>query len=394
MMNNTLPRAFTLFSIAVTILSQFADGVSSVVYLPLWAVTLLAAAQSTGKSIRLGKQQVFLILIFCLMGGCACLAVLFTGEQGYLTGFFMLVVKSILIYFVGWFLSSHFGTAKNERVILLVYIFASVAYAGWVVVTYVPSLTAWAQSDQYLFAQKNSFGQIAGVAALCSTYIALRGKVPQTSLLYTAIALCLVVAISLAQCRTAILAFCIGTFVLLCLEQRKRLLLLLFGILVLALAVSPTLQAFFAHVLFLDKYSGADLNTFSSGRTGLWATAIGVWLESPFIGIGSYYVDNFYINSLANIGVVGTFFMLTIWVQRIVLNVGYAAEPAISGKLYLVHLTCALTAFYLVESLLEGNPPFGPGSSAFLFWMIGGLLDGHVQSAMTYETDRNHGCSH
>lgn len=26
--------------------------------------------------------------------------------------------------------------------------------------------------------------------------------------------------------------------------------------------------------------------------------------------------------------------------------------------------------FYFIESLLEGQPPFGPGVSSFMFWML------------------------
>lgn len=32
-------------------------------------------------------------------------------------------------------------------------------------------------------------------------------------------------------------------------------------------------------------------------------------------------------------------------------------------------LTC-FVIFYLVESMLEGQPPFGPGVSSFMFWML------------------------
>lgn len=389
-MSKSLPCVFAYFAIAVTILSQFADGISAAVYLPLWAVALLVSVWSKGGTIRFGHRQTFIILLFCIMGACACLSLLYTGEQGYLTGFFMLVVKSLLLYFVGWFLSPHFGAGKNEKTILLVYIVASIVYAGWFVVTYVPSLTAWAQSQQYLFSQKNSFGQIAGVAALCSAYIALGCENKGRALLFVAAAFCLVVAVSLAQCRTAILAFCVGAIVLLCLLRRKRLFLLLLSIVIVTLMGSPEFRGFFAHVLFLDKYSGADFGTFASGRSGLWDMAIKVWLNNPLIGTGSYYVDNLYVNCLANVGIIGTIFMLAVWVPRIVANARYATSPAISGRFFFANLACALAAFYLVESLLEGNPPFGPGSSSFLFWLIGGMLDGQVQGGDKNEMEKFH----
>lgn len=374
-MHNSISRIFAYFAIVLTIFSQFAESASVVMFLPLWVATLLVSIKAGESTLRFDSQRLFLIIVFCVMGTCSCLAMVFTGEEGYLTGFFMLVVKSLLLYFTGWFLSPHFNAAKYEKNILLFYVAASAIYAVWFAVTYVPSLSAWVQSQSYLFVKKNSFGQIVGIAALCSVYLALNEQSRKRGFLFICIAISLLFAVSLAQCRTAMIAFCIGTIVLLCLQRNKKALLILAIIVGLALALSPTLRTFIAHALFLDKYSGADLNTFSSGRMELWAAAIGVWLENPLIGTGSYYIDNFYLNALTNVGILGTLFVLAIWVPRIVANVTRAITPTSSKFIYLAQLAAAFTVFYLFESFTEGNPPFGPGSSSFLFWLICGLLD-------------------
>ena len=179
------------------------------------------------------------------------------------------------------------------------------------------------------------------------------------------------------QCRTSLLALFVAIIVLLCCSRNKRILIAVVICAVALLILSPTVQTYVSHALFLDKYRGADLNTFSSGRMDVWSDALVAAKESPLIGLGSYYVDCFYINTYANIGLFGSLFVFMLWGIRVAVNSfrGFNARHQLTFLNWLWVTAFSLTVFYLIESILEGNPPFGPGASSFLFWMLSGLLD-------------------
>ena len=229
----------------------------------------------------------------------------------------------------------------------------------------------------YLFGSKNSFGQIAGVASVVLITFAIRKARLRRRLVFLALAIALAFMAMLMQCRTALLALFAAIIVQLCCAGKKRMLIVVGFCAIFAFCLSPTLQTYISHALFLDKYQDADLNAFSSGRLELWAAALDRTSENPMLGIGHYYVDCFYINTYANVGILGSLFVFPLWGIRVVRNIKYGLSIRHElGSLEWLRITSlALTAFYLVESVLEGFPPFGPGASSFLFWMLSGFLD-------------------
>ena len=136
------------------------------------------------------------------------------------------------------------------------------------------------------------------------------------------------------------------------------------------------MQSLVFHSLFLDKYQGADLNTMSSGRVQNLLAALAKTAESPFIGLGEYYVDCFYINLFANVGLIGSFIFLAVWFKRIVNNAKFGKCVVTVGVVKSIQIVLLLSIpLYLVESVLEGWPPFGPGACSFMFWLLGGFCD-------------------
>ena len=92
-------------------------------------------------------------------------------------------------------------------------------------------------------------------------------------------------------------------------------------------------------------------------------------MESSLIGTGKYYVDSLYINVLTENGVIGALIIYIIWGLRIsrnfVVNRQYNAVPYVRKDMIM-----CLTIFFFIESVLEGYPPFGPGVSSFMFWLL------------------------
>ena len=88
--------------------------------------------------------------------------------------------------------------------------------------------------------------------------------------------------------------------------------------------------------------------------------------------MGSWYVDCSYLMILTESGVIGFLLIESVWLQVVIRNFRerFSGEDAPRVENFIV----MLTVFYLVESLLEGFPPFGPGVSAMGFWLFCGLF--------------------
>ena len=167
----------------------------------------------------------------------------------------------------------------------------------------------------------------------------------------------LLVLCGLSQCRTAILGLaCVVIYNILIYSKHKAKWIFLICFAICGLLVFSETRQFISQVFLINKYAGADLNTMSSGRLGLYAKAIDTFLASPFVGVGRYYVDCSYIYILAESGMIGFLLIEYVWIKRIISNLrqkySLYARP---------HMLMSFVIFYFIESLLEGQPPFGPG---------------------------------
>lgn len=179
----------------------------------------------------------------------------------------------------------------------------------------------------------------------------------------------------IAQCRTAILAYCAAVICLLIIKKKIRVIAVIAIALAFCFSASSIFQNILSHAFFENKYADADLNTMSSGRLGYWVEALGAARGNQLVGLGDYYVDNLYIDLYANIGIIGLIFMCQ-WIPRVILNFKRAASRDEAGEhAFLKRIVARMTAFYLVESMLEAYPPFEPGTCSFMFWMLCGSLD-------------------
>ena len=81
-------------------------------------------------------------------------------------------------------------------------------------------------------------------------------------------------------------------------------------------------------------------------------------------------MDLSYLLILAESGIIGFLLIENIWIRRIGGNFIHSIT-SFSKR----HFLDSLTIFYIVESILEGYPPFGPSSSSFLFWLLASYAD-------------------
>ncbi len=361
----------------LTVLAQIVP-LLSVAFTTLWLLALMLMAVRHRSEIRFSGMSLLATGAGVVLGAYCSARFLATGEFGYMDGFFLLYTKSLLMYMVGLALfSASDGRGGVWKVILVAYVLGSIIYLAWAFANFFPGFSVWLDNEIYLFSSKNSFGQICGVSAIVLFLAGFESRTTSHRLPCWLLTAVFSFSVLLFQCRTAVLAVVLSVVFILAMKRRKRILFVGMIVVLLMILAFPSLRDLFVHAFFLDKYEEAGADAFSSGRLGLWELALSRTSGSELFGLGDYYVDNLYINIYANLGIVGLLILMIVWVPRVVANIrqGLFCRDERIEVGFLRQAVAALTVFYVIESMLEGQPPFGPGACSFLFWMLCGYLD-------------------
>lgn len=331
----------------------------------IWISVLLAGCVKNGGRIVLSRFSVrFLIayVLFCLL--CATTG-LFDGNH-LSTNYLRVLLVPLLVTIVGDMYANEDNDLLNR--IGRLYLICSVVYAIWVHATFFPSYSAWLVSRIYLFPSKNSAGQIWASAIYVSILLLDKRNIFERILVYIACGY-LLLMIGISQCRTVLLGIIISLLAFFISRTKKKVKWIAFlSLLAIVAWVIPITRQFIEQALFLSKFEGGDFNTFSSLRVVKNQAAFMVFLSSPFIGIGEYYVDNSYLLILAESGLIGFCIIEWIWAKKIAICFKYRGKTSEQTFLFM------MTVFYIIESILEGFPPFGPGVSSLMFWLLSILL--------------------
>lgn len=278
----------------------------------------------------------------------------------------------LLASIVGEFYLKDNETEKLQ-IVLWTYLVGAVVYAGWVNINYFSSYSEWLDQNVYTFMLKNSAAQIWSMGILIAAFL-LQYKTILQKIIGYGMACYLLLLCGISQCRTALLALAVMLVIFVLLKSNHKIRWSIIIIICCAFVwINPITKKFIDQALFLTKYAGTDLNTFSSGRLVGWERALDRFSQSPIFGCGKYYVDCSYISILAEVGIVGFILIEAIWGVRIYTNLKMGIN--VDSRAFLL---CA-TVFYFVESILEGYPPFGPGVSSFMFWFLSAVCTNEFQ---------------
>ena len=298
-----------------------------------------------------------------------CAYCLFTGvldSRHFSAHYIRVLIVPLIMTVAGCMYSDMEKTLLN--IIGRVYLICSVLFGFWMQKNFFLSYTTWLSTKIYLFQQKNSAGQIWVAAIFVSILLLEYRNNLERVLIYIACGYLLVLT-GICQCRTALLGVAVAVIAFTILRAKhKRRWILLITASALAVWFMPETHRFIEQALVLNKYVGADLNTFSSGRIDRYEQAFRSIISAPFIGVGRYYVDCSYLLIIAESGLIGFAMIEGIWLKKISMCFHYYEETQKSAFLFM------MTIFYIIESVLEGYPPFGPGVSSFMYWFLSSVM--------------------
>lgn len=342
-----------------------------------WILVLIGLLIRSKMKIYFARYIKFFGIIYIVYVVFICLLSIFTTSSSWLGNDFVSTMGiSLVMYIIGFNLINIFSISEIDimgqgaamgAILLAVYLNAN----------YMPSYAQWLAGDSYLYASKNSAGQIFAVCAIW-LLVSPTKKKGLAKVIRSAMIVFFLFECAIYQCRTAILGVILAICIyILCGNKKKYktaiIVMIITAIVIFIVATENPLKTFLIHAMRLDnKWSMQSSSHFLSNRDMYYQNAWAVFCESPIIGVGFYRVDNLYLIALAQGGVIGGFLVLSVWISKIIKTKHYI--PQIETNRYALLIVC-LTAFYFVESLAESLPPFGPGTCSFLFWLLSGYID-------------------
>ena len=362
-----------LLAVVLAVAMQFPGSPLDPLSTAAWGLLLLVAVLFTHDAMRI--RGYFPFFVACV-AGLVCVSAIGAVSVGTppFSPLLIVVGKALMVYVIGYLLPFVGITEGKLSWVLAVYVLAVVALVLAIRADYFPSLEQWSSQTVYAYSPKNSAGQIIAVAVILllwffqpSNRLVNAARVAAASLLGG--------FLLILQSRASVVALAVCLIFYLVSRANRRFLLLPLAAALIAAVQIPSIASIVDRAFFISKYAGTNIDTFSSGRITVWVRALDVIRDNLLFGTGNYYVDNMYINVLANVGLLGSVFVFLAWAGRASRNLRVIPRRALIST-SLATTVQLLTVFYMVESLLEGLPPFGPGVSSMVFWLLSGFYDG------------------
>ncbi len=368
-----------ILTIISTVLTQI-PAISGYVRISMYAMWIFAFAIGIihNKGVVPCNRFMAIYILVVLFIGLECVTFYNSHSHSFL---FRVIPLPLLCYFVGLMYSKSIDK-KMVRVCLLIFYVTSFVMFLYIFVTYVGSLSSWFNASYYIYEQKNSAAQIIACSIIIAAFLLKTEKRWLKFAKYFSLVVLFLILISM-QCRTALIALIItaGMYYFVVLHGKKKIAVTVLFLVALVLVINNDLLSQYVQKAFIfSKRQTMSIDGFTSGRLTNFSEAWSMFKEHPIIGTGHYRVDNLYLFTLADVGLVGFLPVLILWISRIRRNV----LAFIKDKNELTSCLLCLTVFYLCESFSEAYPPFGPGVCAFMFWIVCAFVDsgwGHSEKS-------------
>lgn len=361
---------YLLFFIAVvcSMLSQvpafLESGLDAVLkytwILPLGYLVFLSLHSVVNK--RLYPFYLFLaaFFIYCLLCESA-FGIKYVGVDLYNIAISCMVTA---VSFAFW---SKYGKDKDMSRLSIVILFCATLLSF---VVYIDFISQQSIADRtYAYESKNSLGQILLSGVLIAIVNIRKGS--KIKLMYIVISVLIIVVVFMLKSRATILGALFLLFYYAFKYNNKkvrRLILMLTILAIVFLLFNDKAYNIVVNDIMFASRRGDGLDTISSNRLSYIAQILPLFSDHIFFGIGEKYLDCFPIIIVIQYGILGAaiVFAFLFNVFRFTTFKIKHTNP--------IHLTTFLLfAIFMINSLFEAQPPFGPGVKCFLLWMMFGF---------------------
>ena len=379
-------KVFFGIVVVIALLSQFPDANKSIMtpitYI-VWGLAAVFVIYREKSFVLTNYMKLFVITYsgFFIMQ----MLVVLSGRNTAISTFVKLVPMSAMIYYIFFYI----GCKDEELIWCVLHVYRVMIFilAIYIIITRVNgNVTTWMNSEVYLMtgsSHKNTLGQLLGCGFL-EFWINYRCENRKKLVVKLAGMILLIVPLLYVQSRSALIALGICLIYAILVGdklQNKIIKLSLMALMVCAILNLEFVLDILKQAFLINKYSnasGINIATFSSGRTQYWKEAFDVFQRYFCFGRGDYYVDNFYLAVLAQSGIFGGLCLFGLITNRMYLNFRtfYGKRQNRKNDYMLEKNVVVISVFYIIMSIFECFPPFGPGVASMLFWMLSGAVDG------------------
>lgn len=315
--------------------------------------------------ISIWVRRVFICLLLFIS---YCMTLQVFTDNPYLAVDVLNICMSMVIALVSYSFWRMFGSQKVMMVFCGIIVFAGFLLAYSVYKDYLADTSIL--DFGYAFKNKNSMGQIL----LCCGFIALVNYKPKFVAVkiayYLAICFMFFVMIVMKARATMVCGLFILMYYVFKSGNRKLQIsvIFLFIFLVSLILLYQDLFELIVTGILLANNDVNDINDVSSDRVVLVSEAIELLKENYILGIGDFYIDCMPVAMLLQFGIFGATFVFFL-----IILFGYYVTRLDYNNDKLSRTAFLLFCAFLINSLFEAQPPFGPGAKCFLLWITIGF---------------------
>ncbi len=232
-------------------------------------------------------------------------------------------------------------------------------------------------SGQYLVARKG-LGVMMGFAIIFAIYLILtftKSKTIKILFLFSIVFNFLL--LNLIRERGMLLELYISIIILFLKSIKNKnvflILIVFFVVILFLLTLSPyILDNIVSSIIqpFIKGFHTSDLNNLTAGRIQLFSEAFKTFLDHPIIGtlgVQNYFVDNTFLISLANYGLIGTSLYTVLFGFLFYIGIINIIKRSIKDIRFYISIILFNS---LMISFTSGIAPFGPGTIYIILWVL------------------------
>lgn len=357
-----------LFAIVCSLMSQlpfFVEGGGGGILKVMWIFPFAFLAAKWPRDIF--SRALLPSFLFLFVFGFYCFAMQSITDKHYIGTDLTNVGISTMITVVSYMFWKRHG---SNKVLSLITVFVLISC---LILAYVVNNTYMAEMDimsrLYAYQEKNSTSTILYCAVLLSFFVfSIRNRYIKYVIFL--LILYLTYNIMILRSRATIIgfAFVLYYFVFKSRNTRVKVISIFLTIAAVVIVFSiPSLYKVIVEGILFAARDVEDFNDLTSGRTYLISEGIDMFTERIWFGRGNLYMDCMPLVMLVQYGVVGASVVFAF-----LFFIGKKVNAFLNNNnLFLV--TFLLFYSFILNSLFEAQPPFGPGIKCFMLWMMIGF---------------------
>lgn len=357
-----------------TNLSQIPNFVDSLFfklmsYIP-WVIMFLVVLYTNNfKFIINNKKNILLLVIGIIL---ICFLIEIIGLEGFRVSLLKPILICFFVYTIGFNCCTQLKDDKIQY-ICLAYALSAVIICFFVFQKIVQSGVVL-NSSVYAYESKNSVSQILLTGFLI--FVFYRKKINIFTLFFDIASIFLLFTMIMLKSRASLLG--IGVIVISVLlsdkykRNTKKLVTLLCVFFICLFLFNKNLQNFIINDIIFASRDTANLDAISSGRLSMIQNFPSLFLEQPFLGHGSNYIEIMQLDAVLETGIFGGVLINILALLPLIYSIKSIKKYNTDYNFVLL----ILSVIYYINSFFEQLSPFGPGVKCYFLWLVYGLCIG------------------